>query len=85
MIRCPESWERFAPRSELEAIIELLGDDEVRVLARIAGRLLHGLGTYGGLDLAQDVRDFDEEAREEIEDALVYFACRHLRLAAREA
>jgi hypothetical protein len=42
------------------------------------------LDTYGGLDLAQDVRDFDKEAREEIEDALVYFACRHLRLSARE-
>lgn len=79
MIRCPESWERFAPRSELEAIIDLLGDDEVRVLARIAGRLLHGLEVYGGLDLAQDVRDFDTEAREEVEDCLVYLACRWLR------
>ena len=79
MIRCPESWERFAPRSELEAIIDILGDDEVRVLARIAGRLLRGLELYGCLDLAQDVRDFDTEAREEVEDCLVYLACRWLR------
>jgi hypothetical protein len=79
VIRCPESWERFAPRSELEAIIDMLGDDEVRVLTRIAGRLLHGLELYGSLDLAQDVRDFDTEAREEVEDCLVYLACRWLR------
>ena len=79
MIRCPASWERFAPRSELEAIIDLLGEDEVRVLARIAGRLLHGLEVYGALDLVQDVRDFDTEAREEVEDCLVYLACRWLR------
>jgi hypothetical protein len=41
--------------------------------------LLHGLEIYGGLDLAQDVRDFDTEAREEVEDCLVYLACRWLR------
>ena len=79
MIRCPESWELFAPRSELELIVAQLGDDEVRVLVRIAARLLHGLEIYGGLDLAQDVRDFDTEAREEVEDCLVYLACRWLR------
>ncbi len=79
MIICPESWDRFRPRSELAAIIDQLGDDEVRVLTRIAGRLLHGLELYGCLDLAEDVRDFDTEAREEVEDCLVYLACRWLR------
>jgi hypothetical protein len=79
VIRCPESWERFAPRSELEAIVELLGEDEVRVLGRIAGRLLRGLAAYGALDVAQDVRNFETEAREEVEDCLVYLACRWLR------
>jgi hypothetical protein len=79
VIRCPESWERFDPRAELAAIIDVLGDDEVRVLNRIAGRLLQGLGLYGPLDLAEDVRDFDSEARDEVEDCLVYLACRWLR------
>lgn len=79
MIICPESWDRFRPRAELEAIIGQLGDDEVRVLTRIAGRLLHGLELYGCLDLAEDVRDFDTEAREEVEDCLVCLACRWLR------
>jgi len=79
VIRCPESWARFAPRLELVAIVDELGDDEVRVLARIAGRLLRGMEIYGALDLAQDARDFDTEAREEVEDCLVYLACRWLR------
>jgi hypothetical protein len=70
---------------ELEAIVEKLGEDEVRVLTRIAGRLLRGSEVYGGLNLARDARDFAQEAREEIEDALVYFACRHLRIAAKGA
>ena len=51
----------------------------MRVLTRIAGRLLHGLELYGCLDLAEDARDFDTEAREEVEDCLVYLACRWLR------
>jgi hypothetical protein len=83
VIICPESWDRFRPRAELEAIIGQLGEDEVRVLTRIAGRLLHGLELYGCLDLAQDARDFRREAQEEIEDYLVYFACQSLRRAAR--
>jgi hypothetical protein len=79
VIRCPESWARFAPRLELVAIVDELGDDEVRVLARIAGRLLRGMEIYGALGLPQDLRDFDTEAREEVEDCLVYLACRWLR------
>lgn len=79
MIICPEAWDRLRPRSELAAIVEKLGDDEVRVLMRIGGRLLHGRELCGRLDLAEDVRDFDTEAREEVEDCLVYLACRWLR------
>jgi hypothetical protein len=54
-------------------------DFEVRVLARIAGRLLRGSEIYGRLDVASDRRDFAKEAREEIEDFLVYAACGWLR------
>lgn len=83
MIRCPESWAGISPRDELTAIVDELGEDEVRVLARIAGRLLLGAEIYGRLDVARDTRDFAKEAREEIEDSLVYFACQHLRSAAK--
>jgi hypothetical protein len=56
-----------------------LGDDEMRVLARIAERLRHGAGVYGQLHLHRDTRDFRKEAREELEDALVYLACAWLK------
>ncbi len=79
MIACPESWATLAPRDELRAIVDVLGEDEVRVLTRIAARLLRGAEIYGRLDVAHDRRDFATEAREEIEDSLVYFACQHLR------
>jgi hypothetical protein len=46
------------------------------VLTHIAMRLEIGLRQYGALVLATDVRAFrDKEAREELEDALVYLAC----------
>jgi hypothetical protein len=69
----------IAPRDELCAVVCELGDDEVRVLARIAWRLLRGAAIYGRLDVHRDRRDFGKEAREEIEDFLVYAACGWLR------
>jgi hypothetical protein len=79
VICCPESWVNLAARDELEAVVDLLGEDEVRVLVRIAARLLRGADIYGRLDVVRDSRDFRKEAREEIEDFLVYAACEHLR------
>jgi hypothetical protein len=46
---------------------------------RIAERLRQGAGVYGQLHIATDTRDFRNEAREEIEDALVYLACAWLK------
>ena len=78
MICCPEHW--LTPREELLAIVDTLGADEVRALTRIATRLQQGAVVYGRLDIARDGRDFrGKEAREEIEDALVYFACAFLK------
>jgi hypothetical protein len=37
------------------------------------------LQIYGRLDVQRDARDFQKEAREEIEDCLVYFAAHWLR------
>ena len=49
------------------------------MLVRIAQRLRLGAGVYGRLHIAADARGFRNEAREEIEDALVYFACAWLK------
>jgi len=47
---------------------------------RIAERLKSGAERYGLLHLATDNRAFrSQEAREEIEDALVYLACAWLK------
>ena len=67
-------------RQELEAIVDALGTDEVQVLVRIAERLKRGAETYGSLHLSADDRAFrSQEAREELEDALVYLACAWLK------
>ncbi len=55
------------------------------MLTRIAARLEVGQRQYGQLLLATDVREFrDKEAREEVEDALVYLACAWLKAEALE-
>ena len=69
-----ESWR------ELAGLAAQLGDDELRVLVRIARRLRIGAAAYGPLQVARDARAFrTKEAREEIEDALVYLACAWLK------
>ena len=67
-------------RLELDGLLDALGADEVSVLVRIAGRLKAGAKTYGTLNLRTDRRAFrSREAREELEDALVYLACAWLK------
>ena len=69
-----------SPWRELAAVVAQLGDDEVRVLVRIAERLKGGMHAYGELRIAVDRREFRKtEARQEIEDALVYLACAWLK------
>ena len=71
-------------RAHLSSIATSLGHDEVRVLTRIAERLRGGRDAYGPLDLKTDTREFrSKEAREEIEDALVYLACAWLTTESR--
>jgi hypothetical protein len=68
-----------AARASLRASILALGIDEVRVLQRIADRLQRGQRQYGFFRLGSDPRAFRAtEASQEIEDALVYFACAFL-------
>jgi hypothetical protein len=69
-----------AARAVLNGAASDLGRDEVRVLTRIAERLKAGRRQYGPLHLASDTRTFrGVEAREELEDALVYLACAWLK------
>ena len=80
MICCPENWPTTSPRDELDAVVQTLGHDELRVLTRIAARLQHGQAHYGLLNVERDPRDFGgKEAREEIEDFLAYAACAWLK------
>jgi hypothetical protein len=72
-------------RAELDHLLDAFGADEVFVLVRIAERLKTGAQTYGPLHIQQDKRAFrSKEAREEIEDALVYFACAWLKAETKE-
>src|SRR5580692_762984 len=74
-----------AARATLHGLAYNLGRDEVRVLMRIAERLRAGRLVYGPLTLACDVRSFrGKEAREELEDALVYLACAWLKAETQE-
>jgi hypothetical protein len=74
-----------AARAGVRAILLTLGLDEVLVLGRIAERLRMGQAQYGFLHLPSDRRSFrSTEARQEIEDALVYLACQWLRDQAQE-
>jgi hypothetical protein len=69
-----------AARASLRASVLALGLEEVLVLRRIADRLRAGQRQYGFLHIASDPRTFREkEAREELEDALVYLACAWLK------
>ena len=74
-----------AARAVLNGIVGSLGRDEVRVLTRIAQRLQVGRRLYGPFYLATDARVFrDTEARQELEDALVYLACAWLKAETQE-
>jgi hypothetical protein len=74
-----------AARASLRTRTLELGLDEVLVLDRLAERLRRGQRQYGFLHLANDRRAFrSKEAREELEDALVYLACAWLKAETRE-
>lgn len=51
-----------------------LGEDEIKVLRRIAERLRMGAKTYGRLNIVKDPRDWKEEAAQEALDLAVYLS-----------
>jgi hypothetical protein len=70
----------LSSRVELDNLLDPLGPDEIAVLARIAKRLDMGRKTYGPLRVELDPRAFrSKEAREELEDFMVYIACAWLK------
>lgn len=58
---------------------ESLGDDELLVLCEIADRAVMGAELYGPLKLAEDRRDWREEARAEALAGCFYLACNLLQ------
>jgi hypothetical protein len=77
----PSSSSRRTVRTDLDAVLDRLHEDELRVILSIAGRLRVGARLYGQLQLATDRRAFrKKEAREELEDFLVYLACAWLKV-----
>lgn len=64
----------LAIRQELSAILDEFGEQEREVLIIVARRLLAGQRTIGRLDVHTDRRDWGQERREELHDALVYAA-----------
>lgn len=71
----PETPARLERKQEAWLNVTGLNDDEVDILETIAQRMLKlGRKSYGPLDIATDKRDFGQERREEIFDALVYSA-----------
>jgi hypothetical protein len=85
----PDTLRMIAPedaaRATLHGVACNLGYDEMRVLTRIAEGIHAGRLAYGPLFLANDARTFrSKEAREELEDALVYLACAWLKSEAQE-
>ena len=74
-----------AARAALRDVVSDLGHHEVRVLTRIGERLRAGQRQYGLLCIPTDPRSFrTKEAREELEDVLVYLAIAWLKDAATE-
>ena len=68
-----------APEPTLAAVLDELGQGELKVIAYLARRLLEGQRTYGRIDLVSDPRDFARERCAEIGDLLVYSAFQVLR------
>lgn len=60
--------------ARLTELVAQLEPDAVRVMERIAERLVMGRKQYGDLDLTKP-RDWKKEAREEALDLSVYLAC----------
>lgn len=67
-------WTIVAARERIRGKWGPLNVDELSVVETVVDGLIEGRAIYGGLDIAQDERDFDAEAGYEMRDALIYSA-----------
>jgi hypothetical protein len=68
-----------ALEARLLGVVRQLGPDERRVVLEVAERLVAGRKAYGPLGIANDGRDFNREAGDELLDAVAYLAMETLR------
>jgi len=69
-------------KKELQGLVASgLGPDELRILVRVARRLQVGFERYGEMRVAEDARDYEKEASEELLDWLVYVEMKNERAA----
>jgi len=72
-------WVMAIPMPVVSEEIEF-NTDELRVLEYVKDGLRTGRDVYGPLEVGLDKRDFLEEARQELRDAIVYMSCELQRL-----
>ena len=60
-------------RDKLNALLDGMGDDELKVMLYVAKRIDHGRAEYGGLNISRG--DWRKELAEEQADSIVYVAC----------
>lgn len=75
-------WHRAQRRHDGLQVLGTLGSlagQELDVIGVIVERLKAGRLAYGPFDLANDERDFDAEARDEVLDGLVYLAAKQVQ------
>jgi hypothetical protein len=61
---------------QVQRVCSGLGDEEMRVVLGFARRIAAGQSQYGKLDLANDQRDWTEEAAQELLDGMAYVLMR---------
>lgn len=60
-------------RGKLDALLDEMNDDELKVILYVAKRIDHGRAEYGGLNISRG--DWRKELAEEQADSIVYVAC----------
>ena len=66
------SIERLKNERRIDDSANKLNDDAIAILAALAWRLVKGQAEHGHLDLSSEARDWNDEKRDELLDAMVY-------------
>lgn len=68
-------------KTRLLELLDNMGTDEIKVMLYLAERLHAGAKKYGAINLSTDSRDWQEEIRQEVADAIMYSVFRDLQEA----